>query len=132
MSEGGGIYERCGDGSGVNARENRGVSGTRVRHLVSRKRVKQPLTTPEYLESLPMFDETEEMKYLRQVNLLVRIQDPAKKRTTYIGGSGTALPEWPAGEDTGGCERRLLVEGTPGDTVCNITGWQDMHPLHPE
>jgi hypothetical protein len=43
----------------------------------------QLLMTPEYLENLPMFDETEEVEWLRDMNQLIRIRDPAKKRRTY-------------------------------------------------
>jgi hypothetical protein len=56
---------------------------THARHLVSLIRKEQLLMTPEYLETLPMFDETEEMEWLRDMNQLVRIRDPAKRRRKY-------------------------------------------------
>jgi hypothetical protein len=35
--------------------------GTHARHMVSRIREEERLKPPEYLENLPIFDETEEM-----------------------------------------------------------------------
>jgi hypothetical protein len=51
--------------------------------LVSLIREEQLLMTPEYLENLPMFNETEEMEWLRDMGQLVRISEPAKGRRTY-------------------------------------------------
>jgi hypothetical protein len=57
---------------------------THARHLVSLIREEQLLMTLEYPENLPMFDQTEEMEWTREMNQLVRIRDRAKRRRTYM------------------------------------------------
>jgi hypothetical protein len=61
---------------------------THARRLVSVIREEQLLMTPECLENLPMCDETEEMEWLREMDQLIRIRDPAKTENIH-GRFGT-------------------------------------------
>jgi hypothetical protein len=48
-------------------------------NIVSPKRKEATLVTPEHLENVPIFDETEEMERMPERNGILIIREPAKK-----------------------------------------------------
>jgi hypothetical protein len=87
--------------------------------------------TREYLEILPMFDETEEMEWLRDMNQLIRIRYQAKGWRSYTDDLEPLFQNDLLGRILAAVNGNTWLERRLAIPCATSRGWRDKHPNVP-
>jgi hypothetical protein len=96
---------------------------TRARHPVPRirDREQQRSMTPDYLENLPVFDETDAKEWMGEMNGMLRIRDPARNRRTHTDDFEPLFQNDSLGRILSALRGDVWLERS-GDSMCNVAG----------
>jgi hypothetical protein len=89
--------------------------------------MEQLLMTPEYLEDLLMFDETEEMEWIGAMNGMLRIRDPVRKGRTCAADLEPLFQNDRCGGILAAVNGHTWLEGRLGIPGATSREWHDKH-----